>query len=406
MSRVILHCDMNNFYASVECMLHPELRDKPLAVCGDSEERHGIVLAKNYLAKSCGIKTGDVVWEAMQKCKGLVTVKPHFDEYMKFSRLARAIYNRYTSAVEPFGLDECWLDVTDSAKTLDGGVRIANDIKETVKRELGVTVSVGVSFNKIFAKLGSDLKKPDAVTLIPKENFLSMIGDLPASDMLGVGRKVRERLDTYCVETIRDLASFSKTLLVKLFGKCGEMLWRNANGLDDSPVVAREVEVLDKSVGNGITAPYDLETSDEVWQLMLELSQEVGHRLSVFGKSAGSVAIQIKDNLLNVRQWQIPLSEETQSAYLIAKAAFELFNKNYRWDNPVRAVTVRAINLSSESEPSQMNMFNVTEETPRLDGRIDTTVEDIRERFGDGSIKNAVVLGKGLKKPPRGVLPK
>ena len=405
MSRVILHCDMNNFYASVECMLHPELKDKPLAVCGDTEERHGIVLAKNYIAKSFGIKTGDVVWAAKQKCKDLVTVKPHFSEYMKMSGLAREIYGRYTSLVEPFGLDECWLDVTGSARTLEEGVKLANGIRETVKTELGVTVSVGVSFNKVFAKLGSDLKKPDAITLIPKDDFLSVIGKLPASDMLGVGGTMKEKLSTYCVETIADLAAFSKPLLSRLFGKCGEMLWQYANGLDTSPVVARDIEVLDKSVGNGVTAPYDLETSDEVWKLMLELSQEIGHRLSVFGKQAGSVAIQIKDNSLNVKQWQAPLPSETQSAYAIAKAAFGLFIKNYRWEKPVRAVTVRAINLMGETEPTQMNLFS-DGDAGQNESLIDSTVEDIRARFGDGSIRNAVVLGRNLEKPPRQVLPK
>lgn len=406
MSRVILHCDMNNFYASVECMLHPEFRGMPLAVCGDSEERHGIVLAKNYLAKACGIKTGDVIWEAKQKCKDLITVKPHFDEYMKMSALAREIYGKYTSLVEPFGLDECWLDITGSVKDLNEGVVIANKIRERIKNELGVTVSVGVSFNKVFAKLGSDLKKPDAVTLIPKDNFLSLIGDLPASDMIGIGRATKERLSTYCVETINDLAVFSRSLLNNLFGKCGDVLWKNANGLDDSPVLSRAVEVLDKSVGNGITAPYDLETSEEVWKLMLELSQEIGHRLNVFGKSAGTVAIYIKDNDLNVRQWQCALPEETQNAYVIAKVAFELFNKHYSWEKPVRAVTVRAIGLSSGEAPSQLNIFSTVKQETVADARLENTVEDIRGRFGDTSIKNAVVLGKSLKKPPRGVLPK
>ena len=406
MSRVILHCDMNNFYASVECMLHPELRDKPLAVCGDSEERHGIVLAKNYLAKSFSVKTGDVVWEAKQKCKDLVVVKPHFDEYVKMSRLSREIYGRYTDLIEPFGLDECWLDITSNAKTLQAGVDIANKIRETIKSELGLTISVGVSFNKIFAKLGSDLKKPDAVSVIPKENFLSVIGDLPASDMLGVGRAMKERLSTYCVETISDLAGFSKNLLIKLFGKSGEMLWRYANGLDDTPVVSKNAEIPDKSVGNGITAPCDLETSDEVWKLMLELSQEIGHRLAMADKSAGAVAIQIKDNALNVKQWQAPLNSMTQSPYSIAKAAFELFCKNYEWTKPVRAVSVRAINLVMCGEPEQVNLFSVQQSGYSEDTGIDSTVEGIRARFGDSSIKNAVVLGKDLKKQPREVLPK
>lgn len=387
---------MNNFYASVELMLHPELRGKPLAVCGDEEERHGIVLAKNYLAAESGIKTGETVWSAKKKCSELVTVKPHFEEYMRFSELARDIYRRYTDKVEPFGLDECWLDVSNSAKNTEDGVVIAERIRNRIKAELGVTISVGVSFNKVFAKLGSDIKKPDAVTVIPKNGFISIIGELPASSLLGVGGKTEKILKTYCIDTISELADFSKNMLIKLLGKSGEMLWNYANGLDFSPVVARNIDALDKSVGNGVTARYDLETADDVWCLMLELSQELGHRLSVFEKKATSVAIQIKDNEMNVKQWQCALDTGTQSAYCIAKKAFELFSINYKWVRPVRAVSVRAINLISVNAPVQIDMFSgYNEMCERKD--ISKVIENIRSRFGSDSIKNAVVPQKAFK---------
>ncbi|MBR2474702.1 MAG: DNA polymerase IV [Clostridia bacterium] len=408
MNRVILHCDMNNFYASVECALNPELKGKPIAVCGDAEERHGIVLAKNYIASGYGIKTAETVFSAKRKCPELVTVRPHFDIYMRYSRLAREIYTRYTPLIEPFGLDECWLDLTGRALNEGEGVALANEIKNTVKRELGLTLSIGVSFNKVFAKLGSDMKKPDAVTLIPQKDFLSVIGGLSASELIGIGGSTGARLNVYGIEIIAELASFSKNMLNQMFGKCGEQIWKYANGLDDSPVTLRDTEAIDKSAGNGITAPCDLENGDEVWKVMLELSEEVGHRLVLYGKRAAGVVIQIKDNALNVKQWQCQLECPTQSAYEIAKRAFRLFSESYSWDKPVRAVTVRAINLVYEGEPSQISMFSSDgEKENQRSEKIDKSLDDIRARFGSDIIKNAAVLenGKIPKEKTPSVLP-
>ena len=204
--RTILHCDMNNFYASVECFLNPDLKPYPVAVCGSVEERHGIVLAKNYKAKACGVRTGEAVWQAQQKCRDLVIVPPHYEEYMSFSKAARKIYEDYTDQVEAFGMDECWLDVSGSASIYGDGEKIANAIRERIKFELGLTVSIGVSFNKIFAKLGSDLKKPDAVTCIPKERFKEIVWPLPASEMLGIGHATEKKLAAAGLRTIGDIA--------------------------------------------------------------------------------------------------------------------------------------------------------------------------------------------------------
>lgn len=221
MSRSILHCDMNNFYASVECMLDPVLKKYPVAVCGSAEERHGIVLAKNYAAKAFGIKTGDAVWQAKQKCRNLVVVPPHFEEYIKYSKLARNVYQRYTDQVEPYGMDECWLAISGTDYTFGSPEKVTNDIRETIKFELGLTISVGVSFNKIFAKLGSDMKKPDAVTVIPKDTFREKIWGLPAADLLGVGRATQRVLDSYCIRTIGDLAKTDPDFLNRRLGKNG-----------------------------------------------------------------------------------------------------------------------------------------------------------------------------------------
>lgn len=229
MQRVILHCDMNNFYASVECMLNPELKNKPVAVCGSVEERHGIVLAKNYAAKAFGVSTGEAIWQAKQKCQDLVIVEPHYEQYIKFSKLAREIYGRYTDQIEPYGMDECWLDVTGSG-CMGTGFEIADEIRRTVKFELGLTISAGVSFNKIFAKLGSDMKKPDAITCIEADSFREKIWCLPAADLLGVGRATEKVLSGYGIHTIGELAATSDDFLKCRLGKNGLAIKKYAMG--------------------------------------------------------------------------------------------------------------------------------------------------------------------------------
>ena len=306
--RSILHCDMNNFYASVECMLDPALKKYPIAVCGSVEERHGIVLAKNYKAKAFDVKTGDAVWQAKQKCKDLVVVPPHYEEYIKYSKLARSVYERYTDQVEPYGMDECWLDISGTESLFGSPEKVANEIRETMKFELGLTISVGVSFNKIFAKLGSDMKKPDAVTVIPKDTFKEKIWGLPAADLLGVGRATQRVLDSYCIRTIGDLANTDPEFLRRRLGKNGVVLWNYANGNDLSLVAKKDFVSPIKSVGHGITTVADLEKPEQVWPVFLELTQDIGHKLRVHGLSAEGVAIHIRDNTLNTRQWQTKIA--------------------------------------------------------------------------------------------------
>ena len=256
--RKILHSDMNNFYASVECMLNPSLKGYPVAVCGSVEERHGIVLAKNYPAKAYGVATGEAVWQAKEKCPDLIVVPPHYEEYIKYSKLAREIYQRYTNQVEPYGMDECWLDITGFG--VGDPTAVAHEIRNTIKSELGLTVSVGVSFNKIFAKLGSDMKKPDAVTTIPHDTFREKIWSLPASDLLFVGRATKRFLDRFCIRTIGDLANTQPEFLKSHIGVNGLKLWRYANGYDDSPVMKQDYKSPVKSVGHGTTTVEDLKS--------------------------------------------------------------------------------------------------------------------------------------------------
>ncbi len=391
MERTILHCDMNNFFASVECMLDPSLRDRPVAVCGSVQERHGIVLAKNELAKKCGVKTAEALWQAKNKCPDLVAVPPHYDEYVKMSRLAKQIYLRYTDLVEPFGMDECWLDISAGLRFIGSGERIANELRSTMKEELGLTISVGVSFNKVFAKLGSDLKKPDAVTFIEKDNFRQKIWSLPASDLLGVGQTTAKKLEGWHIRTIGELARRPVDSLSRIFGKQGVQLWRYANGLDDAPVLSEAALPPAKSVGHGITTLADLTNNEEVWRVILELCQEIGHRLYTTEQKARGVSISIKDNALQCKMWQGQLKIATASPYLIAEKAFELFLSSYLWQRPIRAVSVTAIRLDDADVPDQLDLFTPVENIKKRE-KLDKTIEEIRGMFGSHILKNACLL--------------
>lgn len=388
---------MNNFYASVECMLDPKLKERPVAVCGSVEERHGIVLAKNYKAKAFNVQTGDAIWQAKQKCKDIIIVPPHFEEYIKYSKLARNIYNRYTDCVESYGMDECWLDISGTSAIFGSPEKVANEIKETIKSELGLTISVGVSFNKIFAKLGSDMKKPDAVTVIDKDTFRTKIWDLPASDLLGVGRSTAKTLTSYGIHTIGDLAGTSPDFLQRKFGKNGLKLWRFANGNDTSAVMQSGFVSPVKSIGHGITTVEDLKTEEEVWALFLELAQDIGHKLRVHQKCAEGVAIYIRDVTLYAKQWQKKIVFPTQSPMLIAKAAFELFQHSYNWNNDIRSVSIQAINLSPQDTPRQMDLFMDAEKLEKQE-KLDACIESIRSRYGRNAIKSAVLF-QNLKMP-------
>lgn len=399
-NRVILHSDMNCFYASVEMMLNPSLRGKPVAVCGSTEDRHGIVLAKSQKAKEAGVKTGMVNWEAKKCCPGLIVVPPQYDQYLKYSKLARAIYGRFTDLIEPYGMDECWLDVTESSYVGGDGMEIAEKIRRTIREELGLTVSIGVSFNKIFAKLGSDLKKPDAITEISETNFQDKIWPLPASDLLYVGPRTNEKLAKYGIRTIGQLAATDPDFLRRLLGVRGVDLWRYAAGRDESRVMQQDFVSPVKSIGHGITCTADLNTNEEVWKVMLELSQDVGHRLRVHGLDATGVQISIRSNELWGKQYQAHFQAATRSPRDIADLGRKLFEREYQWSTPVRAVSIRAIDLVLHGQPTQMNLFVDQKKLDRRD-QLDDAIESIRRRFGKHSIIQAAVMGD-LKMPNDG----
>lgn len=389
--RVILHSDLNSFYASVEMMLEPRLRGKAVAVCGSREDRHGIVLAKSEPAKKAGVKTGMVNWEARRRCPALIIVPPQFEQYLKYSRLTREIYQRYTDQIEPFGIDECWLDVTGSQGLLGTGEQIAENIRQAVRDELGLTVSIGVSFNKVFAKLGSDLRKPDAVTVINEDNFRQVIWQLPANQLLFVGRATERKLAERGIRTIGDIVAAGADTMQRLLGKNGGLLWLYACGLDQARVVTDDLRPPVKSVSHGITCRDDLVNNDEVWMVLLELSQDIGHKLSLYEMYACGVQLAVKDKLLSYRQFQAPLDVPSQSPMEIAVKARDLFVKNYGWENQVRALTVRVFNLIPASWPQQMNVFDDQIKRQQRQ-RLEKTVDELRGRFGRRAIYNAVLL--------------
>ncbi len=390
-SRIILHCDLNNFFASVACIRQPELRLVPVAVCGSVEDRHGICLAKNERAKAAGIRTGDTVATVLKKCPSAVIVPPLYGEYEAYSREVTAIYGRFTDLVEPFGCDECWLDVSGSTLLFGDGITMAERIRETVKRETGLTISVGVSFNKVFAKLGSDLKKPDAVTAISRETFREIVWPLSVRELLGVGGAVAKALEKRCVYTVGQLANTPPEYLNVWLGKTGITLWHYANGLDTGPVIPREAAAPIQSVSHGMTPRRDLKDKEETVAFIRELAQEVGERLRRYGLVAAGVRLSVRDTGLMNRDFQTTLSVPTAHTETIAREAIRLFCQNYRSPLPVRALSVGTFKLTDVAAPSQMRLFTDEEaegRAARLDGAIDT----LRARYGAHSVHAASYL--------------
>lgn len=340
-----------------------------------------------------------VNWEAKQKCKDLILVPPQYDQYLKYSRLTRAIYNRYTDMVEPFGMDECWIDVTQSG-VYGSPMEIAEEIRQSVREELGMTVSVGVSFNKIFAKLGSDMKKPDAITEITRENFREKVWPLHCSEMIYCGPATTRKLENYGYHTIGDVAHADPAFLKRLLGINGVALWKFAVGQDMSRVAHKDYVSPIKSVGHGITCVADLENEEEVFRVMLELAQDVGHRLRVHELTARGVQIYVRTNDLYGAQFQCKLPVRTQLPSEIAAAGFKLFQERYKWNNHVRAVCIRAIDLAPKALPDQLTLFDDAEKRARME-RLQDAIEDVRSRYGKRALTYATLL-QDLKMPDDG----
>ena len=391
MGRVIFHSDMNSCFASIECLYDPSLRGKPVSVCGDVEARHGIVLASTPEAKRCGVRTGEAVWEAKRKCPELVTVLPHYDRYLKFSRLSREIYGEYTDKVEPFGLDEAFLDVTGYASLSGDGRELANEIRRRVKQELGITVSVGVADNKVFAKLGSDLKKPDAVTVLPRDTYRETVWPLPVGALLGVGRSTERKLTGCGITTIGALACCGEDFLRSFLGKMGSVLHSYANGMDRSPVLPVDDAAVIKSISNGTTPPRDMRSPEDAGIIITMLSESVASRLRRHKLLAKTVQVSLRDTALNRFQRQLTLSRPTDLAVELRDAALELTARNWNFKKPLRSLTVHASDLSSPSLPVQLSIFE-DEERRQKSRSLELAVDELRSRFGADCIARGSVM--------------
>ena len=363
----------------------------PVAVCGDKENRHGIVLAKNEIAKSYGVKTAEAIFEAKAKCPELVTLPPQYDKYTEFSKKAHRIYERYTDMIEPFGIDECWLDVTGSTVLFGNGEEIAEKIRNDIKRELGITVSVGVSFNKIFAKLGSDMKKPDAVTVINRQNFKQKVWGLPVSDLLFVGRKTCEKLKSCGINNIGDITVCSDATLKRLLGKNGELLKKYALGEDDSPVITPTENDKPKSIGKSFTGANDFKNNEEVWKAFLKFSQYICDILHQKGLYASGVQVHIRTASLSVKEFSHTFTDSTNSTLSFAKRGYELFLKNYTFGEPLRSVGLRAINIKDSKSAVQQDIFGINDSQAKLE-EIEDSIYKVREKFGKSSIKRGTTV--------------
>ena len=365
--RVIFHCDCNSFYASVELLRYPELRGVPVAVCGSPDDRHGIILAKNEPAKRYGVQTAETVWSALRKCPGLKLLPPHHGQYREMSRAVNAIYARYTDRIEPFGIDESWLDMTQTWRLFGSSpAGVADAVRRAVKAETGLTISVGVSFNKVFAKLGSDYKKPDAVTVIDTENFRRIVWPLPVNTLLYVGRAA--------------------------LGKLGPELGAYARGEENSPVRTADERPEIKSVGNGLTFKRNLVGEADVRAGLYALADEVATRLRAHGLYAAAVQVLIKNPDLKSISRQKPLPWPSHLAREIGGAALELVKANWSLDAPIRMLTVTALNLTDGREGHQLSLLEPERPRNEKRERLEQSLDAIRRKYGKTSIAPGNVI--------------
>lgn len=401
MERTILHCDCNGFYASVECVKRPQLKKVPMAVCGDPQSRHGIIVAKNELAKKFQIQTAETVWSALKKCPDLVLVRAHHDEYQKYSRMVNAIYQQYTELVEPFGIDESWLDVTGSRSLFGSGVEIADQLRRRVREEIGVTISVGVSFNKIFAKLGSDYKKPDATTVISRERFREMVWPLPVSALLYVGRSARETLNQLRVHTIGELARFDPNVLTQKLGKMGRLIYDYANGRDESPVRSIYDREPVKSVGNGMTFRRDLLGWDDIRLGVFTLADEIAARMRAKGVKCATVQVTVRDPHFRTITRQRPVSPPTFLSREIGEAVMDMMKNCWNERKPVRMLTVTGSHLIDANQATeQMDLFHPQANRERdKRERLEKSIDHLRAKYGQGIVQPGAVVRNDIGVP-------
>ena len=391
MSRIILHSDNNNFFAAVECLHNPSIRSSPVAVCGDKELRHGIVLAKNQIAKYCGIKTGETIGTAKEKCPELIIVPPHMENYYKFSRWAKEIYEEYADNIEAFGLDENWIEITNLVRDEYEGRLVANEIRMKMREQLGITCSIGISFNKVFSKLASDLRKADATTVITKENYKDVVWSLPADNLLGVNRGTMKILNVMGITTIGDIAKSPLELLEKIFGKIGLYLYRYAHGYENSPVKHKSYVEPPKTIGNIETTYRDMKTIEDVRRVVYSLSDNVASRLREQHYKCRTVKIYIREYDLKAYDRQGKLEVPSYFTNTIAEKAMEIFHTRYNFTKPLRSIGVRACDLVPDDIWIQSSFFDDTEQIAKTE-KVEKTIDELRMMFGYDIIRRGIVL--------------
>lgn len=396
MERTILHCDMNGFYASVELLKLPHLREVPTAVCGNPDSRHGIILAKNEPAKRYGILTAETVWQAKKKCPQLVLIPPHYRQYREYSLKINQIYLRFTDMVEPFSIDESWLDVSGSLRLFGSGKEIADCIRKTVQEELGLTLSVGVSFNKVFSKMGSDYKKPNATTVISRDNYSRILWPLPVRELFFVGKATEEKLRQMGIHTIGELAKSQPEALTAVFGKHGQQMYEYANGLEHSPVARYDQKEKIKSIGNGITFRRNLEGERDVLIAVTALSDRVAARLRSHGVKCGGVKVDIRDPLFQTMSRQKQLQKPTNTAAQLRQTAMELIRRSWNLKDPIRLITLTGIGLRKENEAIQLSFFDQADEREEKDEKVERAMDSIRRKFGGGAITYGGLMGNDI----------
>ncbi len=391
MERVILHSDLDNFYASVECLENPALCGKPVAVCGDPESRRGVVVAKNQEAKKYGVKTGDTMWQAMKKCPELVCVPPRHHLYHEYSQRVFQIYCRYTDRVEPFGPDEAWLDVTGCERLFGTGEEIADKIRADIRNEIGLTASIGVSFNKTCAKLASDLKKPDAVCSIPRERYREIVWPMPVGVLLFVGKKTRATLERYHLQTVGDVARADRSFLSSVLGKAGERLHEYANGTEQETVKRWDAQDEVKSIGNSTTYPHDIVKEEEIYRELYRLCDHVSERLRRKGLKGKTICLSVKTAEFLTYERQCSLSEHTAAPEIMMEALMQLYRESYSVGLKVRSLGVRVTHLQEETSAEQLTLFCEDEKNSKYE-QLAQTADQIRDRFGDDAICRALLL--------------
>ncbi len=391
LDKVILHVDCNKFFASVECAAHPELKDLPLAVSGSRDARHGIILAANQIASGFGVKTAEPIWQAQIKCPELVFVSPNYPLYEEYSRLFKGICAEYSDRIEPFGIDECWIDISNNIGKRRDGALVANEIKERIKKELGLTVSVGVSFNKVFAKLGSDYKKPDAVTIISRDNFKDIVWPLSVDNLLYVGGSTKKKLIGRGVFTIKDLINMGKPSLELLLGKQGATLYDIACGNSFEEVNFYEEKRQVKSISNSTTTTRDLTSLEDIKLILTLISESVAMRLREQNLRCKTVSINLKDSSLRSFSRQTSLKVPTSLSSVITNAAFKLATENLNEPYFIRSVGIAVSDLCSDSEIFQIDLFDEAINNEKQE-HLEKTVDILKSRFGVKCIKKASIL--------------